>query len=113
MKKLLIVMLAMMILGGCDPMQEFKNLKAKNQELEKRVTALELKIIQLEQVSSNNEIELDACLERASLRRDTNVKLNDTKQKKGMHTVPIILMDQIRKEYKDDCDECYRRYGRK
>lgn len=105
-----------LLLSGCNVFEENKSLKAKNQELEQKVKELDQRVKELEQVISKrnqDDLELDSCLLQAKQNRETAIKLNDTKQKKGSYFVPIPLMEQIRKEYKDECDECYRRYGRR
>ncbi len=113
---LVFVMLAMVILSGCDVIQEYKSLKAKNQELEQKVKELEQRVMELEQVSlkvKENDVELDNCLEWARMSREKAIQLNGTKHKDGSYSVPTHLMQSIQSQYKDECEHCFRRYGRK
>ena len=117
MKKLILLAMVLgLLVSGCNVFEENKSLKTKNQQLEQRAKELDQRVKELEQAISKlnqDDLELDFCLARAKQNRETAMKLNDTKQKKGSYFVPITLMEQIRKEYKDECDECYRRYGRR
>jgi len=111
-----LAMLAMTVLGGCNIVEENKSLKAKNQELEQRVKELDQRVNELEQVISKrnqDDFQLTVCLELAQEKRERTLKLNDTGHKKGSYSMSIPLMQHIQNVYRDDCEECYRRYGRK
>lgn len=113
---LVLVMLAMMVSSGCGVFEENKSLKTKNQELEKRVKELDQRVNELEQVISKlkqDEFALTVCLEVAKERQEANLKLNDTGHKKGSYIMPIQVMQHIQNVYKDDCEECYRKYGKR
>jgi outer membrane murein-binding lipoprotein Lpp len=113
---LVFVMLAIVILSGCNVFEENKSLKAKNQELEQRVKELDQRVNELEQVISKrdqDEFALTVCLGVAKERRENAFKLNDREHKKGSYNMPIQVMQYIQNVYKDDCEECYRKYGKR
>ena len=108
------MILAMLI--GCDVFEENKALKAKNKELEQKVQDLDQRIKELENTIlalKQNDLDLDACLEAAKMNRANDMKLNDTGHKKGSYSMPIPVMEHIQNVYRDSCEECYRRYGRR
>lgn len=108
MKKL-VILLAIVMLSGCNVIEENKSLKAKNQKLQQRVKELEQVFLKREQ----DDFQLNTCLELAKANRESAFKLNDTGQKKGSYSIPIPLMQHIQNVYRDECEECYRRYGRR
>lgn len=110
MKKIaVLILLAVMVLTGCGVIEENKSLKTKNQELDQRVKELEQVISKRNQ----DEFTLTVCLEVAKESRERNFKLNDTGHKKGSYSMPTPVMQHIQSVYKDECEECYRRYGRR
>ena len=106
---LLVVLLFCFLLSGCSVYEENKSLKAKNQELEQRVKELEKTITEL----SQRDVELDLCLKEAKNRYEATLKVNSTVDKTGMISVPLSLLQGILLIYKDNCEQCYRRYGRR
>lgn len=118
MKKIVVILIMVMLtlLIGCSVIEENKSLKAKNKELEQKIQDLDQRIKELENTISTlkqNDLELDICLERAKSNRENNLKLNDTEHKKGKYSLPTPVFEHIQNVYRDDCEECYRKYGRR
>ena len=142
MKKIVLVLLALVMLSGCNIIEENKSLKAKNQELDQRVKEVDQRVKELDQrvkeldqkvkeldqkalerqqeisrlkqdQSSSDESSLKACLDEAKARLERNLKLNDTEHQKGSDTMPTRVVQHIQNLYRDECEECYRKYGPK
>jgi cell shape-determining protein MreC len=142
MKKIILVLLVMVMLSGCNIIEENKSLKAKNQELDQRVKEVDQRVKELGQrvkeldqkvneldqkalerqqeisrlkqdQSSSDESSLKACLDEAKARLERNLKLNDTEHQKGSDTMPTRVVQHIQNLYRDECEECYRKYGPK
>ena len=135
MKKIILVLLAMVMLSGCNIIEENKSLKAKNQELDQKVKEVDQRVKELDQKvkeldqkalerqqeisrlkqdqSSSDESSLKACLDEAKARVERNLKLNDTENQKGSDTMPTRVVQDIQNLYRDECEECYRKYGPK
>ncbi|HYA93107.1 MAG TPA: membrane lipoprotein lipid attachment site-containing protein [Thermodesulfobacteriota bacterium] len=121
MKKIILVLLAMVMLSGCNIIEENKSLKAKNQELDQKVKELGQKALERRQEisrlkqdqSSSDESSLKACLDEAKARLERNLKFNDAEHQKGSDTMTTRVMQHIQNLYRDECEECYRKYGPK
>jgi len=135
MKKIILVLLAMVMLSGCNIIEENKSLKAKNQELDQKVKEVDQRVKELDQKvkeldqkalerqqeisrlkqdqSSSDESSLKACLDEAKARVERNLKLNGTEHQKGSDTMPTRVVQHIQNLYRDECEECYKKYGPK
>jgi len=116
MKKKWVIVLLLVVLflvSGCNIFEENKSLKTKNKELEQRVKELEQQLEQVNLKLQQDNYNLNACLELAKQRREDAFKLNDTRYKNGSYSMPIQVMQHIQNVYRDDCEECYRKYGRR
>ena len=135
MKKIILVLLAMVMLSGRNIIEENKSLKAKNQELDQKVKEVDQRVKELDQKvkeldqkalerrqeisrlkqdqSSSDESSLKACLDEAKARLERNLKFNDAEHQKGSGTMTTRVMQHIQNLYRDECEECYRKYGPK
>jgi cell division protein ZapA (FtsZ GTPase activity inhibitor) len=110
---MVLLLVVVFLMSGCNIFEENKSLKTKNKELEQRVKELEQQLDQVNLKLQQDNYNLDACLELAKQKRENTLKLNDTGHKKGSYSMPIQLMQHIQNVYRDDCEECYRKYGRR
>jgi hypothetical protein len=109
----ILLLVVVFLISGCNIFEENESLKTKNKELEQRVKELEQQLEQDNFKLQQDNFNLDLCLELAKKRREDALKLNDTGSKKGLYSMPIHVMEHFQNVYRDDCEECYRKHGRR